>query len=579
MVRMGRFRGLGLLVLLFSAGLAQGEWGEQLLELEPGWNAVFLEVQPLENSCAEVFAGLPVESVWYWNKRFEPVQFVEDPGNLNPRQPDWLAWFPPEHPNAFLTDLFAVMAGDCYLVQVGGGARQTLLLEGRREVRRHAWVPDSFNFVGFHVAPQSPPTFKSFFAGDKALAGQTIYRTGADGKNRQVLKPETETLRRGEAYWVYCKGPSDYAGPLKVEFPLREGLVYGELLREQSLKLTNDSDVARKVTVRLLPSDRPDKSGDSGLPALGGGVALSYYSLISWAKLEEPLTFDMPPGRLQEIQLAVRRRDMSQSGDPGALYESVLEVSDDKGMLYRIPVSSKGAVGYGGLWVGTVSLNAVSEAGNSFDPVTTKPVAQPFNFRIIVHVDGNGAARLLQHVSLMQVQAKYGPSPDDPAVQVETEPARYVVLSNDSLIPDYQGVSMRDGQMVGRRISAPAFSLSSPALLAGQINDELKGTLQVGYQDPLNPFVHKFHPDHNNLDERHEQQLPEGMESYTFSRALTLDFAEQDPEALGLPEWGYEVIGGAYSEKLSGVHVRDIYMSGTFRLTRVLDVPVLNDGR
>jgi hypothetical protein len=91
--------------------------------------------------------------------------------------------------------------------------------------------------------------------------------------------------------------------------------------------------------------------------------------------------------------------------------------------------------------------------------------------------------------------------------------------------------------------------------------------------------MHRYHPDHNNLDEHYSQELPEGLESYTFSRAITLAFTEQDPESLGLPEWGYELIGGNYTEVLSGVHVRDIYMSGTFRMTKVLDVPVLNDGR
>ena len=578
MVRLCRFVVAGLLVLMAAVGLAWGEWDTQTLELAPGWNAVFLEVQPAENECSAVFSGLPVESVWLWNRRFQPVQFVQEPENLTPADPDWLTWFPEHHESAFLTDLYAVNAGQRYLIQLSGSTEQTLVLEGRREVRKIDWVPDSFNFAGFHVDASSPPTFKRFFGSEKALSGQPVYRTLPNGQNQLVQNPETETLRQGEAYWVYCKGTSDFCGPLKVDFPIRDGLVFGELLREQSLKLINESDESRVVTVRLLPSQRPEKSSKS-LPNYAGDVALSYFSLISWKKLESPLTFTMPAGRIQEIQLAVRRADMRKSQDPEALYESVLEVSDDKGMLYRIPVSSKGAINFTGLWVGNVSLNAVSEAGNSFDPITPKPVAQPFNFRIIVHVDENNVARLLQHASLMQVQAKLGPSPEDPEVQIVTEPARYVVLSDDALIPEYEGISLRDGRLVGRRISAPAFAFRDPLLLTGQIDDLLSGTLLVDYRDPLNPFMHRFHPDHNNLDEHYAQELPEGVESYTFSRAITLDFTEQDPEALGLPEWGYELIGGNYSEVLSGVHVRDIYMSGAFRLTKVLDVPLLNDGR
>lgn len=570
--------GLVWVGILSGNGLAWGEWGRQTLDLSPGWNAIFLEVQPVANDCGAVFSGIPVESVWLWNKRFEPVQFVQEPGNLSPKHPDWLTWFPPEHESAFLTDLYVVNAGQCYLVQLAGSTGHTVLIEGRREVRNINWVPDSFNFVGFHVDGGAPPTFKRFFSADKALSSQPVYRTLANGANQLVQNPETETLRQGEAYWVYCQGASHFSGPLRVDFPIREGLVFGDKLREQTLKLTNESDEPRNVTVRLLPSQRPEKSSEP-LVNYAGDVALSYYSLISWVKLESPLSFTMPPGRIQEIQLAVRRADMRQTQNPEALYESVLEVSDDKGMLYRIPVSSKGAITWTGLWVGDVSLNAVSEAGNSFDPLTPKPVAQPFQFRIILHVDENNVARLLQHVSLMQVQATLGPSPEDPGVQIETSPARYVALSNDALIPEYEGISLKDGRLVGRRISAPAFSFGEPVTLTGQIAEELSGTLLVDYRDPLNPFMHRYHPDHNNLDEHYSQELPEGLESYTFSRAITLAFTEQDPESLGLPEWGYELIGGNYTEVLSGVHVRDIYMSGTFRMTKVLDVPVLNDGR
>jgi len=111
------------------------------------------------------------------------------------------------------------------------------------------------------------------------------------------------------------------------------------------------------------------------------------------------------------------------------------------------------------------------------------------------------------------------------------------------------------------------------------VNTSLSGQIVTDYDDNLNPFVHRFHPDHNNLDERYEQTLAEGMQSYTFTREFELDFQAQDPESMGLPEWGFEVIGGTYSERLSGVHRRDIYVSGTFQLHKVLEVATLNDGQ
>lgn len=38
----------------------------QTIELQPGWNSIFLEVQPASNDTVSVFNGLPISSVWTW---------------------------------------------------------------------------------------------------------------------------------------------------------------------------------------------------------------------------------------------------------------------------------------------------------------------------------------------------------------------------------------------------------------------------------------------------------------------------------------------------------------------------------
>ena len=55
------FSAMVLLVLTTSS--ANGQWITQTIPLQPGWNAVFLEVQPEPDQCESVFQGLPVESV------------------------------------------------------------------------------------------------------------------------------------------------------------------------------------------------------------------------------------------------------------------------------------------------------------------------------------------------------------------------------------------------------------------------------------------------------------------------------------------------------------------------------------
>ena len=101
----------------------------------------------------------------------------------------------------------------------------------------------------------------------------------------------------------------------------------------------------------------------------------------------------------------------------------------------------------------------------------------------------------------------------------------------------------------------------------------------LDYRDPLNPFVHRYHPDHDNKNERFEATpLPEGQESFTVGRQVELQFTATDPDGLALAGWGDNQIGGLYRETISGLHRSTIYVSGTFRLYQASRVNVLNDG-
>ena len=64
--------------LALGCGTCVGQWTTQTITLNPGWNAVYLEVEPASPDCDALFAGLPVESVWAWNRRFSSVQFIQD---------------------------------------------------------------------------------------------------------------------------------------------------------------------------------------------------------------------------------------------------------------------------------------------------------------------------------------------------------------------------------------------------------------------------------------------------------------------------------------------------------------------
>jgi len=560
---------------------AHAGWVTQDITLRPGWNAVHFEVQPADNTCDAVFAGTPVRSVWAWNKRFSSVQYVRNPSELLPEQPEWLTYFPPESRQGFLTDLYAVHGGQAYLIEVGGSETIHLTVVGRPTFRKKKWMAHSFNLVGFSVDPDAPPTAAQFFAPDDALSGQPIYRLNESGQWKLVRSPSTEVLRSGEAYWVYCKGESVYSGPLSIDLGAPGMLAFGHTLNELVLGLKNESASERTVTLELLPADPGYvKSKDAPAAPLAGDVALSYRRLLSWAPLSEPMTIPIEPNSELGVRLAVRRADMTPVDAPEAQYGSVLQVRDGAGALYRIGVTAERDNSRAGLWVGTAVVNMVSETGNPDDLTTPTATGSDFRFRLIVHMDADGNANLLQQCVLMQV-ADDAEEGENDGQDADGQPSRFVLLTDDSLIPEYEGVSLRDGETVGRRISSPAFSFAEPVPMEGTFETRLvlAEPIVLDYDDPLNPFVHRYHPDHDNMDDRYEILLDEGKESFTVTRMITLDFLEDDPEGFELPDWGYDLIGGDYYETVSGVHQKDIHVKGHFRLNRVVDVALLNDGR
>ena len=229
---------LGLALLLFLAASASAQWATQTLPLRPGWNSVFLEVHPQPAECDVILAGLPVESVWAWNKRFSAVQFIQDPNTLIPAQPDWLTWIPTNHPMASQINLFILQGGKSYLIKLATNAAPiNLVLHGYPNVRKPEWLTDSFNLAGFSLDPASPPTFRTFFSPSSALGNSTVYRLLTSGYWTNI--PNTSLMQSGEGFWIKCNGASDFAGPMNLSLPQRDGLDYGRTLVEQTLTINS----------------------------------------------------------------------------------------------------------------------------------------------------------------------------------------------------------------------------------------------------------------------------------------------------------------------------------------------------
>lgn len=577
-----------LLSLQVTAWAAAVPTVAQSFTLQSGWNAIYLEVQPVANTPAVVFKDLPKgSSVWVWlgksgtfeadSKKSGSAQFIQDVGELPVKDAKWLAIFTSATEGG-LNNLYAINADSTYLIRLPDQSPQlTMNIVGRPTLRPKGWVPDSFNLTGFGLTAK--PTFATFFAPSDALKNQAIYRlnnvTGAWEIVNNPTTVTTATMLSGEAFWIYCSGASVYQGPLAVKTNNTDGLDFGAEIINLDLTVVNQSASDRTVSVAQLSAVN--------------AVALNYrtYNETLGQTISNSLA-NMPPvivkaGGSTVIALSVERKSFSGSA------ASVLEVTDSQGSRVRVPVtaSSKPANSYTGLWTGVASLNKVSQLADG-SAGTVKDTPAELNLTLILHQDSSkNQVRLLKQVIMMHQDGTLNPD------GTPRTTGRDVALTNDALIDNFNGITQKDGAKVGRRQSAIAFDYSpstdadfgtdfdATALkCTGSISTTVTCRLvlksSAATTHPTNPFLHKYHPDHDNLAPDFTTFSPEVNE---IVRDVVLVF-DQTPKVNPdnpPPGWGVSVLGGTYKEQVTGLAKLPVKVEGSFTLKLMSDVDRLNE--
>ena len=306
--------------------------------MSKGWNAVFLEVAPLDASPSKVFEALPVDKVATLFESPTSNQFVTDPGVDLFKGQGWGVWYAPGLPEAFLKSLDAIQGNRAYLIHATRDCQWRA--SGTVKFAPPQWVPDAFNLVGFSVRSPGGPTFGQFFAGSKAHQGQLIYRL-VSGRWKKVLQPGSEAMRSGEAFWIFCKGASSYQGPLTVEPATSRGLVVGRgesrvILRNAcahpvaptlehvagggpavplSILVKSFGDPA--APIRSVPAEMPAGPWVQPVPALEAGASVAVPFESRGGQMSQPrqgsllrITTDM--GTVSWIPVTAFRDDLSE---------------------------------------------------------------------------------------------------------------------------------------------------------------------------------------------------------------------------------------------------------------------------
>lgn len=318
-----------LAVALFATTVRAENTRTQTLQLVEGWNAVFLEVYPADSDPAVVFANTPVDIAAALYDSGSSAQFMTDPGADLFHLGGWAVWYSDQRPDAFLKTLYAIYGQQAYLVHAKSSfAWQVTGAVVPPQIR---WRPNSFNLVGFSVAAVGGPTFAQFFAGSAALRSQPIYRLTA-GSWRKVTVPGAETIRSGEAFWIYCDGASDYQGPLSVKTATMQGVVLG--LEPDDLTLWNETDHPITPTVEHVVTGSNPVPLAIAVQVVGDPTAPVKSVAVpkpdgAWTQLLPPL----------EARASIKVPFQARSADmQSAVQASVLKVSSDLGTEVWVPV-------------------------------------------------------------------------------------------------------------------------------------------------------------------------------------------------------------------------------------------------
>jgi hypothetical protein len=598
-----------LILVCVGSGILRAQWLTQTLHLRAGWNAVYLHVDPSHATIDEMVALDPsfaVEEVWMWRPDLSGQQFSTSP--LAPTTGDsrWLSWSRQEGEDS---QLQRMAPGVAYLVRINASIpAYDWNIQGKPVAKRTQWTSSGLNFLGFPIPADASPTFRTDNRGNVGFFGPAPldflrvaefykYDAGDLGPNNPafVYAPRTTRMARGEAYWIKSGDYYNrYFGPVEISSPEAGQLFYGDKGRVIGMRIRNVTSAPITVNLSLLASE----TAPAGQPTVTGIIPLiireartnavlvgyPYSHLVVGTPHTWTLAAAGNNGSDAEIVLGIDRSQLT--GNAGDLVAGVLRFTDSLG-LSQTDVGVSGNVGsYAGLWIGDAVVTQVGqylkkyERDTSDTPVTNADgtykitsldtsltgVSRGYPLRLIVHNPASGSATLLQQVYVGMNAAT------NPVV------ARFEGALNPSQLRD------------SRRISAPHLPYSSSNTgwaFSGPVNPAatVTATVTTRFDDgESNPFLHAYHPDHDNLDSDRAKTLSQGSESYSIVRALTLQFLPP-ADHFDARTSSAQNLTGNYAESVSikglargggNVDTRTFETRGSFSLQRITDVPVLS---
>ena len=559
---------------------AQAQWYTKTYNLAAGWNGIWLSGDASYTTVGELFGGtlasgsLAVSEVWRWNPNPDQTQFIQNPSTPTTTSDEWTVW----KRDGSESKLTRMVGNSSYLIRTNGATSVSIPM--RAIAPSTTWLLSGANFLGF-PALSGGGVMSAFFSsmisgGNKGLpTGTKVYKyVGGElsATNPVQVAVASERLNPDTAYWFNYATVSDFEGPVEYELPSGNGLAFGRTLPTQLLGVTNRSTSAVTLNFSLEASN----AAPPGQPSVLGAVALVQrtFSTASNAYVETPIgalgsfAVAVPASGRVTLEFGVNRAGFTEGG----VYASILRVKDSLNLSdVRLPVTAL-AASPAGLWVCEVLVDSVSSTpavaprtistgtGSTSQTASQnlpQATREAFPLYYLLHIDGAGVTRVLR-------QAFVG--------KLTSAGNALGITVNESLI---QKAAVSDVKPA--RYFSPILPYATPVVTAtGTAPGALQWTLTHGYDDPANPFVHTYHPDHDNRDAKFATKLPAGVESYTVVRTCALSFTTTPPDGSTVAGWGSMIFGGNYTESLSGLNKFPLQTGGTFRMRRLSEISEIN---
>jgi hypothetical protein len=567
------------LASLGLAGAAQAQWQTATHALKGGWNAIYLHGDATHASLETLFASgdaVNVQEVWRWNPNPNQVQFTATPLLPTSGTPEWSRWVRGGAGNT-LTQLTGQNA---YLVKCAGttASNWAVPLAFRPLPPATTWVRNGANLLGFPTAISGStyPLFSTYFATfPAAIAANTKvfkYIGGDLGtlNPQQIFSPGIEQVDRNKAYWFSSEVVGNFYAPIQITFSNAGGLQFGRTGSIITARVMNRTGAVLPLTITPVVSN----AAPAGQEPITGQVPVTRRTFdagtAQWTETPITIAYNevIEPGATVELSFGINRAAMA--GAANALYASLLRFTTTPASFDILIPATARKTSLAGLWSGEAFVDAVESKAQA-DAIT--PTGRGFPLRYLLHVADDGTARVLSQIFLGQQVAAphdFGICTRETGLKADTKAKASRIVATHMPLD-----RVLDG-------------LADAAEPAGSGSVAIPGTLTrrilLPFNDPTNPFVHQYHPDHDNIDPK-GQPLVAGIESYTVTRDVTFTFTTTPPAGSTVTSgWGSSVIGGTYAETVHGLH-RDsagvgtgngLRLTGTFELQRVSELGSIN---